>query len=82
MGEVPLLCQKRSELLRTLAEFRDSTWVGSVESPSEALGQLGQDEPASGMALEPLDGLCSKLRTNPGYWSYWSCYEHGTSLFL
>ena len=25
---------------------------------SEALGQLGQDEPASGMALEPLDGLC------------------------
>ena len=24
---------------------------------SEALGQLGQDEPASGMALEPLDGL-------------------------
>ena len=25
---------------------------------SEALGQLGQDEPASGMASEPLDGLC------------------------
>ena len=25
---------------------------------SEALGQLGQDEPASGMALEPLDGPC------------------------
>ena len=24
---------------------------------SEALGQLGQDEPASGMALEPLDSL-------------------------
>ena len=27
------------------------------DSLSEALGQLGQDEPASGMALEPLDGL-------------------------
>jgi hypothetical protein len=24
---------------------------------SEALGQLGQDEPASGMALEPLGGV-------------------------
>ena len=30
----------------------------AIEGESEALGQLGQDEPASGMALEPLDGLC------------------------
>ena len=30
---------------------------------SEALGQLGQDEPASGMALEPLVGLCPEEKT-------------------
>jgi hypothetical protein len=33
-----------------------------VAQGSEALGQLGQDEPASGMALEPLVGLCSELK--------------------
>jgi len=46
----------------------DGKCFGNIELGwSEALGQLGQDEPASGMALEPLDqrwlrergGLCS-----------------------
>ena len=40
---------------------------------SEALGQLGQDEPASGMALEPLDGLCPIGQC--GHWNTSSASE-------
>ena len=35
---------------------------GVGEGGSEALGQLGQDEPASGIALEPLVAFAPRLR--------------------
>ena len=43
-------------LLSTLSVNLTGTRAPPVvrRAPSEALGQLGQDEPASGMALEPL----------------------------
>ena len=42
--------------------------TGPHTAASEALGQLGQDEPASGMALEPLVGPCPYIG-QCGHWN-------------
>ena len=49
----PCGCQRWFDLF-TQYIHRSSDHTNSGCLPSEALGQLGQDEPASGMALEPL----------------------------
>ena len=51
LGVAAVRSKARATLLRQLL-------LHLIGEGSEALGQLGQDEPACGMALEPLDGLC------------------------